>query len=168
MINQSLVNDFEKQVLNCKHLLSIFQSEREMYYTSDLINVKNVMTLLREKKTLIDNFCSWEETLMNNTIDIFNAENMKSWIRELRTIFEQLLIIDTENEFLLKKRLNNNSSSKRVTAPTSTLKINKPFVFNKKKTEDVVRQPEEIQGKNYRNIKEYLKLNTANIKACAR
>ncbi len=169
MITQSIVGDFEEQVLNCKHLLSIFQSERQMYHESDLINIKSIMSMLKEKKALIDNFCSWEEQLFNHNVDIFNAEVVKNWVSELKGIFEQLLIIDTENEILLKKRLNKSSNTKKETLKSKISNTKtRPFIFKKTPQQQKPDKPANVQMKNYRNIKEYLKLNTANIKACAK
>lgn len=102
-----LIKNIEEQIDNCRKLLSVFQNERQFYKECSHIGVKEVMEIMERKKQIVVAFEN-QRTLLrkaeseNGKLQPEVIEKKKSLIRELAATLEQLLVIDRENEMLLR------------------------------------------------------------------
>ncbi len=104
----TLTTDIQKQIKNCKHLLAVFIGERQYYLEQDTIQIKDVMSIMSRKMTLVENL-----KITKSVIDRSNqqsgagarSDDTRVLIRELSELLEQLLVIENENERLLTRLL---------------------------------------------------------------
>ena len=111
----------EKQIWNCRNLLTLFQEEREGYLQNNSISMKDVIDILRKKIKLISDLEELKRFVNESSREDEglgeSQDEKKKRIRELSDLLEQLLVIEHENELLLKEMMNNVSApSKNVTA----------------------------------------------------
>jgi flagellar biosynthesis/type III secretory pathway chaperone len=130
----SLTETLNIQISKCKELLKIFQNEREFYLEQSAINMEQVMDMLEKKKALVNVFQQQQETLLeikkSNTIV---SPESKGKITQLSELLEQLLIIDQENERLIKEKLNAPGKSvaraaRRPVVARTSMQCQMPFV----------------------------------------
>ena len=122
-----LIESIYEQVTSCKKLLRLFQDERKLYQASKNIGPKEVKEILERKKLIVSAF---EE--QHHLIKVLRAENpalnseeerlQKENLRILGALLEQLLVIDYENEKLLRAILSPGSSSQPGSNGNSALR----------------------------------------------
>ena len=96
----------EKQITNCQELLTVFKSERETYGDSESINLNSVMGMLKRKQDILQSFGEQRVIMQDIQSNGHQDEiNEKKLLRELGSILEQLLVIDQDNEVLLRNLL---------------------------------------------------------------
>lgn len=98
----------EKQIGDCKKLLRLFQQERQLYIDKCEIPIKDVLNILKRKMGLVQNLEDMRRFLTQSGHDKTKRShkpenNRQARIRELGELLEQLLVIEHENELLLKK-----------------------------------------------------------------
>jgi len=101
----------EQRIESCRSLLDLFHKEREVLLSKDHVEAKDVLPMLKLKKQLLEKFESASETLKNgaeNPDENRNdesEENRRELLRQLSDLLEQLLVIDRENQRLLREVL---------------------------------------------------------------
>ena len=105
-----IIKTIQSQVSSCKKLLKVFQDERQVYNTKNSVGIKEVKTILARKKLIVSAFEGQHAVLkeMKNSSSSespLEVKAQKETLRELGSILEQLLVIDHENEKLLRKML---------------------------------------------------------------
>ncbi len=103
-----------EQISECKKLMALFQTEREQLMNNNQIKKKEIVEYLKRKSILADEILkkvSFFATLANGTLD--KDLDAKKKIRDLSAKLEQLLVIDTENERLVKEFFATNNADKR-------------------------------------------------------
>lgn len=125
MPNASLI---EKQIINCRNLLKVFREERESYTDDLTIDLKMVMRMLNRKQEILTSFQKQKELMSSIKEQGYHDENQeKMLLRELGKILEQLLVIDQENEILLRDMVSKKPSSKNSTQVSPTLRPSRPY-----------------------------------------
>lgn len=121
-----LTVQIKKQIGNCSRLLEVFQNERQLYRNKQQVGIAEVMQILERKKTIVEIFDKQHvivKELRENSAGAspaIQAEH-KEMMRELSSILEQLLVIDHENEKLLRE----NMSSRKVSGTPSRSMVQK-------------------------------------------
>jgi len=125
MQNASLI---EKQIHNCRDLLKVFKEERESYTDNLDVDLQMVMRMLNRKKEILTSFQKQKELMSSIKEQGHQNENQeKMLLRELGKVLEQLLVIDQENEILLRDQLGKKPESSNSIRKNSTLKPGLPF-----------------------------------------
>ncbi len=106
---KDLTEQIKKQISNCSDLLAVFQQERQLYCDKQQVGISEVMQILERKKTLVEVFDTQQSIMKKireaeNNSDTKNSEQ-KILLRKLSSLLEQLLVIDHENEKLLRENL---------------------------------------------------------------
>ncbi len=93
-----------EQIVECKKLMGLFQDEREKIINNNQIKKEEIIDYLKRKSILAEEiskkvsfFATIADVKINEDIDA------KKKIRDLSANLEQLLVIDTENERLVKE-----------------------------------------------------------------
>jgi hypothetical protein len=126
----------EEQIVSCKELLKVFTDERESYGDCDTVDLNIVMQLLKRKQDILGSFTRQKEIITAiNSNGHTNEEAEKKLLRELGGILEQLLVIDQENEVLLRKMISKKpgQSSEREKKSSTAFTPSMPFCPNPKK-----------------------------------
>lgn len=98
----------ERRIDSCRSLLQLFQNERDVLLSKEKIEAKDVLPMLKLKKRLIDKFNDDEGMVLESesqNITDESDEHRKELLRELSGLLEQLLVIDRENQRLLRNVL---------------------------------------------------------------
>lgn len=125
-----LMKIIEKQLNNCKKLLSVFQSERQIYKDNKDVGIKEIMEIMNKKKELVDAFEVQREIMKQlkdseNSVPADEREKRRELVRELASMFEQLLVIDRENEMLLRNIMNTQQAPLQISKNTSPVSSGK-------------------------------------------
>jgi hypothetical protein len=177
----NIMTTIEEQLNSCKNLLSIFQNERQMYQDKKHISMNEVMEIVEKKKGLMDVFEKHHRLLreLKSRDDSTTSQEQadeKNMIRELASLLEQLLVIDNENEKLLRQILSTRQanasapSQNRATTVNSrqrpSLQCQLPFIPQKSSpvvAKSATAQPRATRNpklKQYAEINQLLKLNS--------
>ncbi len=113
----------EEQIDNCQGLLKLFQKERETCLDNGNVNKSELVGLLQAKLLLLTTL-EQQRHSMQRTEEVDKGPNQnpkqKQLVRKLASLVEQLLVIEQENEGLLRKRLSagaNLGTSRRTNTP---------------------------------------------------
>lgn len=103
-----ILDNIQSQISSCRELLSVFQEERKVYQEGGVPGKAQMAETLMRKKRLVELFDGQRELLRrigDEEKDSPEAvkEQKKALMRELASVLEQLLVIDLENERLLKE-----------------------------------------------------------------
>ncbi len=104
-----------EQIAECKKLMGLFQTEREQLMNNNQIKKKEIVEYLKRKSILADEIVkkvSFFATLANGKLN--EDIDAKKKIRDLSANLEQLLVIDTENERLVKEFFATNNADKKA------------------------------------------------------
>jgi len=128
-------NVIRKQIESCRELLKIFQNERQLYLDRPDINLEDVTRILCRKKQLVEVFDQQQQVIreckeQNGMVDADNRELM----RELGSILEQLLVIDHENEKLLRHCLSTRNPLETAMRNKSSEPDSAPSLFREPPT----------------------------------
>ena len=100
----------DAQITNCKRLLSVFLDERKNYLEKKDIKVNEVMNSLLEKMKLVDKLEEIKKIIhkansesTQDQLEVKSTNRQK--IRQLQDLLERLLVIEHENDLLLKRAL---------------------------------------------------------------
>ncbi len=113
----------QTQIRNSRNLLSLFQDEREHYLQKKSISMKEIIEILQKKMQLVSTLEEQKQLVKNSAKDIDITEsndpdNVKEeLVRELSDVLEQLLVIEHENEMLLKKVIDQASNTSTAMPP---------------------------------------------------
>lgn len=102
-----LTSAVSKQIESCRELLKIFQTERQLYIDRPRIDINDVNRILCRKKQLVEIFDHQHQLICDLKEQVAAGQSPadKDLMRELGSILEQLLVIDHENEKLLRQCL---------------------------------------------------------------
>ncbi len=119
----------EKQINNCRNLLKVFKEERESYSETQEIDMQMVMRMIQRKQEILTSFQMQKQFIEAIREEGHQDENQeKILLRELGKLLEQLLVIDQENEILLRSQIGRKPNLKdKSSASTPTLKPELPF-----------------------------------------
>lgn len=99
-----------QQMHSCETLMNIFQKERSLLNSGQKISQENLMQILQLKKRLMETFQRQQSILSNlngqSPMNEQEATERKTLLSKLGRKIEQLLVIDRENEILLKRVMN--------------------------------------------------------------
>ena len=125
MPNASLI---EKQIVNCRNLLKVFREERESYTDNPTTDLKMVMRMLNRKQEILTSFLKQKELMSSIKEQGYQDEvQEKVLLRELGKILEQLLVIDQENEILLRDMVSKKPGATSNSSSATTLRPSRPF-----------------------------------------
>lgn len=134
MPNASLI---EKQIINCRNLLKIFREERESYTDDLTVDLKMVMRMLNRKQEILTSFQKQKDLMCSIKEQGYQDENQeKMLLRELGKILEQLLVIDQENEILLRDMVTKKPNKQNSSSPSPTLRPALPYCPEGQKKEE--------------------------------
>lgn len=107
MVANGILSNIREQMESCKALLSVFQDERKRYLTGVMPSQKELLDTISRKTQLVDMFDRQREILKHmeedkNAVESVKTER-KTLVRDLAAVLEQLLVIDHENERLLRE-----------------------------------------------------------------
>lgn len=107
------VKRIERQLENCRELLALFQSERNMYLESGPVSRGRLSETIERKQRIMEAFATQQSLIreLRNDESAPNdrdAKKRKSALRELAAALERLIVIDHENEKSLRDTLGTN------------------------------------------------------------
>jgi len=103
--------NLEQQVNSCRSLLAVFHQERQFYQESEQVTMEAVVRILQAKEKLVQVFSDQKSVLAETSqLPKTGDSQRQQLLRELGVLLEQLLVIDRENELLLRKLLGPNSA----------------------------------------------------------
>lgn len=106
----SRIESIRRRIDGCRQLLSVFQDERRVYQAESNVGVNRVMAFLEKKKSLMPVLEA--ATLSESMGEEPSDEGVLRALRgELTMLLEQLLVIDNENEKLLRRVLNGSGTA---------------------------------------------------------
>ncbi len=115
------IESMRRKINGCKELLAVFQDERKAYQAEQRIGLNGVIAFLEKKKELISMIeAARSPELSADADDQADKEQLRSLRGELSRLLEQLLVIDNENEKLLRRVLSGTGSV--ATAPQSAVR----------------------------------------------
>ena len=144
-------NLIEEQITNCRELLKIFKDERETYGDSNSVNLDQVVGMIKRKQEILTSFSKQKEIMQaSKEHGHQNEDAEKKLLRELGGILEQLLVIDQENEVLLKNLLRKKPGNSTNAPETSTFSQTPdlPFYPGNRRQPAKVMQPAAIPAKS--------------------
>ena len=125
MLNASLI---EKQIINCRNLLKVFREERESYTDDPTVDLKMVMRMLNRKQEILTSFQKQKDLMSSIKEQGYQDETQeKMLLRELGKILEQLLVIDQENEILLRDMVTKKPGANNSNSQSPTLRPSLPY-----------------------------------------
>ncbi|MDD3118342.1 MAG: hypothetical protein PHQ27_04135 [Victivallales bacterium] len=129
----SLAAAIGRELENCRELLRVFQEERRLYGTGNTIGLAEVTALLERKQQLVAVF-DRQHLLMKELRHRQNDANTdpaaepqcRELLRTLGSVLEQLLVIDHENEKLLRDNITtrhlSHATTGKAAAPSETMR----------------------------------------------
>ena len=129
----------QKQIASCEKLLEVFQEERQLYSNAGNVDMQTLLQRIEYKKQIIDTFENQKDLLtsINQESSRKNAvEVEKQLLKQLGTVLEKLLVIDQENEIMLKKLLstvNQNAKAESSSVQAGRFNVSQPFCPNSSK-----------------------------------
>ena len=128
----------EEQITNCRDLLKVFKDERETYGESETVNLNVVVAMIKRKQDLLTSFGKQKDIMQEiREHGHQNEESEKTLLRELGSILEQLLVIDQENEVLLRDLLRKKPGKKVSTANSINQSPDLPFCPGQRKAKKI-------------------------------
>ena len=101
------IESLKRKIDGCKELLTVFQDERKAYQTDSSVGLNRVMGFLERKKSLVALFeAARSPEAVQDADEPVDKVLLRGMRGELSTLLEQLLVIDNENEKLLRRVLN--------------------------------------------------------------
>lgn len=127
----NLINSIRTQIQNSKNILAVFQDERKTYQDKMQVGVQEVMDILKRKKRLVETFEEQHNIFrkMDETDETLSPEEKaerKNLIRDLSEILEQLLVIDHENEKMLRDIMSSTKSADKMMRASSSNFVERP------------------------------------------
>lgn len=104
-----LINE---QINSCRQLLQVFKDERESFSSNGDINLSYVMKSLERKKEILKSFETQKQIMNSVNQNLLGEVQEKALLRELSSLLEQLLVIDQENEIMLRDLLSHKPRKK--------------------------------------------------------
>ena len=110
-----------EQIDTCKNLLGIFLDERQVFLDKEHVNLKEILPLLQKKCHLAERLTEMKQTFnpyeSNDGFESAIQPKVKrQLIRELGALLEQLLVIEHENELLIKQSIKKDTVRQRAGA----------------------------------------------------
>jgi hypothetical protein len=99
--------DLHERIESCRDLLDVFQKERQLLQSGQPMKPANILDMLQLKLRLVDSMADSQGAIQGelergragNTPD----EGKREQIRELGSLLEKLLVIERENQMLLRR-----------------------------------------------------------------
>jgi hypothetical protein len=134
-------NLIEEQIESCCKLLLIFREERESFGEQETVDLSLVMKMLKRKKDILASFETQKNLMASIRETGYQDEVLeKKLLKELGKILEQLLVIDQENEVLLRNILTKKPGKSEVKRNSikSPMRPSLPFCPENKKAKEQV------------------------------
>lgn len=110
----------EEEIRQCRQLAALYQEERDRYLAGEDLTLAMAATFQKRKLELtaiFDRRCDWLAAFAGGDVRRPGHESLKKACRQLASLLEQLLVIDRENEVLLRQRLQTPRPAYRRPAP---------------------------------------------------
>ncbi|MCM8530357.1 MAG: hypothetical protein NE330_04285 [Lentisphaeraceae bacterium] len=121
-------NLIEEQISSCRDLLEVFKDERETYGDSNGVNLDLVVTMIKRKQDILSTFGKQKDLMVSIRENGHeNPESEKKLLRQLGSLLEQLLVIDQENEVLLRNIISKKPASNAQAKTTLSQSPELPF-----------------------------------------
>lgn len=128
-------NLIEEQISSCRDLLEVFKDERETYGDSNGVNLDLVVTMIKRKQDILSTFGKQKDLMLSIRENGHeNPDSEKKLLRELGSLLEQLLVIDQENEVLLRNIISKKPANKTKNCNTVSQSPELPFCPGQKQT----------------------------------
>lgn len=131
-------NLIEEQIESCSKLLQLFRDERVTFGESETVDLNLVMKMLKRKQDILASFETQKKLMSSIRESGYQNEDLeKKLLKELSRLFEQLLVIDQENEILLREVLTKKPGKAKAKPQSSPMRPGLPFCpSNKAKVND--------------------------------
>jgi hypothetical protein len=108
----------EAQIRQCQNLLGVFQNEREFILKSDRLALSSLLPFWEKKKEMVT-VLGDHRRLAAQAGPGPDKDRQQQLLRRLAALLEQLLVIDRENEVLLRQLLDRQRGTLPVGLPTN-------------------------------------------------
>jgi flagellar biosynthesis/type III secretory pathway chaperone len=99
----------KSRIESCRGLLEVFQQERQMLQARQDIDPSSILGMLKLKLRLVDSMAEHQHAVQAETQQLDPADSgnpqRREHVRELASLLEQLLVIERENQLLLRRLL---------------------------------------------------------------
>lgn len=99
----------ESRIESCRDLLDVFQQERRYLLAQPQIQPESILDMLQRKRRLVDSVAEHGGAIAVEApqpgLQGEAADRRREQIRELASLLERLLVIERENQLLLRKLL---------------------------------------------------------------
>ncbi|MCJ8332147.1 MAG: hypothetical protein HRT89_13865 [Lentisphaeria bacterium] len=123
-------NTLEKQITNCKKLLTAFQDERQKIVNDEIADAGEILEGIKHKQKIVNLYDKHREQMRESINE--EDEDDKEQLRTLGSLLERLLVIDQENERLLTKIMSTGGTREKQEKQTHkirpALKSNLPLM----------------------------------------
>ena len=121
-------NLIEEQIESCSKLLQLFRDERVTFGESETVDLNLVMKMLKRKQDILASFETQKKLMSSIRESGYQNEDLeKKLLKELSRLFEQLLVIDQENEILLREVLTKKPGKAKAKPQSSPMRPGLPF-----------------------------------------
>lgn len=110
-MNPEITAAYETELQDCQQLARCYQEEREFYLTHESVSEAEMLALQKRKVQLVSRLDAHRNWLPLLAPRPGATDTLKAPLRKLAGLLEQLLVIDRENELLLRQRLQRTSTS---------------------------------------------------------
>jgi len=120
------------RIESCRGLLDVFQKERELLQTRQRIEPSSILHMLQLKLRLVDSVAECQGTMADaNSPVAANApdDGRQERLRELGALLEKLLVIERENQLLLRKLVASSGAAQPTSPPPSTAPEDAPTML---------------------------------------
>jgi len=92
----------QNRIESCRGLLEVFQQERQMLQERQGLDPSSILGMLKLKLTLVETVADHRRAVQDEAPA---APSRREHVRELASLLEQLLVIERENQMLLRRLL---------------------------------------------------------------
>jgi len=120
------------RIESCRGLLDVFQKERELLQTRQRIEPSSILHMLQLKLRLVDSVAECQGAMADaNSPVAANApdDGRRERLRELGALLEKLLVIERENQLLLRKLVASSGAAQPASPPPSTAPEDAPTML---------------------------------------
>lgn len=94
----------DRRIESCRDLLDVFQQERQMLQVQQRVEPASIVDVLQRKLRLVDAMAEHQQAMTETPVGGDEALHRER-VRELATLLERLLVIERENQLLLRRLL---------------------------------------------------------------
>lgn len=95
----------ENRIESCRGLLQVFRQERQMLQERRRLEPSGILAMLKLKLSLVDSMDEHRRAMADAASPASDGARHREHLRELASLLEQLLVIERENQALLRRLL---------------------------------------------------------------